>query len=251
MNEKLQQAILAARNGQVTDAQLLLTEVLKESPDETQAWFLLSTLVDSEQKKIAYLGKVLALEPDHEMAQKMLARLQAPDLVEAESEEVTEAVLAEEADEVEAAEDLPVPAPVTRSSENTDFLAQEKGDTLPDWLIEEEGLEISEELEPVPVDEADVVSATETDAGLPDWLQEEVAEDWSEPAPPEEETAVATPPATKKAPIEPAPRPKPVAAVKDDQQKQRRFLTGILYALMVVTAVIFVIMVYLAWNTFF
>ena len=76
MNEKLQQAISVARSGQKTEAQLLLTEVLQDDPNETQAWFLLSTLVDSKQKKSAYLGKVLALEPDHEMAQTMLERLQ-------------------------------------------------------------------------------------------------------------------------------------------------------------------------------
>ncbi|MEJ2751030.1 MAG: hypothetical protein P8183_24460 [Anaerolineae bacterium] len=98
MNEKLQQAITAVRNGQENEAQLLLTQVLKEDPQETQAWFLLSTLVDSEQKKKAYLGKVLALDPDHPMAKKMLARFQE------ESEPVAEELPVEEESPVEEAD---------------------------------------------------------------------------------------------------------------------------------------------------
>ena len=242
MNEKLQQAISAARNGQATEAQLLLTQVLKENPDETQAWFLLSTLVDSEQKKVAYLGKVLALEPDHQMAQKMLARLQEPAEVETAGEEIE--IEAEIGSEVE---EVPVSAPVAASHDTSDFLAQEKGDTLPDWLITEEGFETVEGLEPAPVNDDEV--AADTDSELPDWLQEGVAEDWSEAPPSGEAPVEAAPLPDKKVSVEPTPKPE--LAAKEDHAGQRRFLTGILYALVAVTAVIFIITIYLAWNIFF
>lgn len=245
MNEKLQQAISAARNGQSTEAQLLLTEVLKENPDETQAWFLLSTLVDSEQKKIAYLGKVLALDPGHQMAQKMLGRLQGAAEVEAEiAAGETEAVeVAGMADEEGAA----VSEAITVSQSAADFLAQEKGDTLPEWLVEEEGLEIVESLEPVHSGGDEAVG----DLEIPDWLQEGVSEGWSEESPAEETAAmVESPPETeKRSSTKPTPKPKPT--VGEDQNKQQRFLTGLLYALVAVTAVIFIILIYLAWNTFF
>ena len=172
MNEKLQQAIAAARNGQAVEAQLLLTQVLKEDPNETQAWFLLSTLVDSEQKKTAYLGKVLALEPDHQMAQKMLARLQVPEPAAVEAEVEVESVEPAEDAGLETEQmTLPDMAPI--SSSTADFLAQEKGDTLPEWMLEEEGIEPTERVQ------ADVVEETTT-AAVPDWLQDEVPESWSE-----------------------------------------------------------------------
>jgi cytochrome c-type biogenesis protein CcmH/NrfG len=77
MNLKLQQAINATREGQSKEAQVLLTQVLTEDPEEVQAWFLLSLLVDSEQKQIAYLRKVLELDPQHEKAAHRLAQLEA------------------------------------------------------------------------------------------------------------------------------------------------------------------------------
>lgn len=76
MRQKLQDAIVATRAGNTREAQLLLTDILKEDPNETQAWFLLSNLVESEDKKMAYLGKVLALDPSHNKAAQQLAYLQ-------------------------------------------------------------------------------------------------------------------------------------------------------------------------------
>jgi hypothetical protein len=76
MNQKLQQAMAAAQSGQLREAQILLTQILNEDPDEVQAWFLLSHLVDSEQQQSVYLKKVLELDPTHEKAVELLAQLE-------------------------------------------------------------------------------------------------------------------------------------------------------------------------------
>jgi hypothetical protein len=255
MNEKLQQAISAARNGQKTEAQLLLTEVLQDDPNETQAWFLLSNLVDSKQKKAAYLGKVLALDPDHEMAQTMLGRLQeeAEPVSEVETVAEPEIMLEEAADEVDfAVEELvdeAEPAPVVVSPNTADFLAQQRGDTLPDWLIEEDGLDFVSEGEAVVPDESGVAEAVVEEVEVPDWLQEEVPDSWEEVAEDVVETAV-IPKAAPSEKVESAPAPKPKSTTPDDVQRQRKFLNGILYALVISAVIIFLILIYLAWNTF-
>jgi hypothetical protein len=78
MDSKLQQAIIAARAGYTETAQLLLTDVLQEDPDETEAWFLLAHLVESPERQARFLDYALALEPDHEMARQHLQRLITP-----------------------------------------------------------------------------------------------------------------------------------------------------------------------------
>ena len=242
MNEKLQQAISAARNGQETEAQMLLTQVLKEDPNETQAWFLLSSLVDSESKKIAYLGKVLALEPDHQMAQKVLARLQGEADAVIETEE-TMAGIDADGDEIPS-------VPVVVSHDTTDFLAQQKGDTLPEWLIEEENLEITDG---VAVAEIEVGRelVSDKDVAIPDWLQDEVPESWSEETSVAELVSGVDELSDTKTGIASTPKPKSKSAVDVAKKKQQSFLTGILYALVALVAVIVVIMIYLAWSTFF
>ena len=75
MTQKLQQAIQLARQGDKQKAQYLLTQTLQEEPENTQAWYLLSLLVDSEAKQAAYLQRVLALDPAHEKAQSRLSGL--------------------------------------------------------------------------------------------------------------------------------------------------------------------------------
>jgi hypothetical protein len=249
MSEKLQQAISAAKNGQKTEAQVLLTQVLKENPNETQAWFLLGTLVDSEQKKVAYLGKVLALEPDHQMARKMLARLQIEEAVELDVEVETETET-EMATEIDAEEDVIPAAPVVASLNTSDFLAQQKGGTLPVWLIEEEGLEVAEGVAAAEM-EADEGMALSEDVTIPDWLQDEVPESWSEEALAVETALVVDDQPEKKAEIMREPKSTSKTIVDPNKKRQQSFLTGILYALIAVAALVFIIIIYLAWSTFF
>lgn len=68
MASTLQDAITAVRQGNVELAQRELAEVIAANPDEVQAWYLLSQLVDSDARRAAYLSKTLALDPFHERA---------------------------------------------------------------------------------------------------------------------------------------------------------------------------------------
>lgn len=144
MDEKLKDAIAAARMGDKETAQRQLTELLDEDPQQVQGWYLLSLLVDSPQKQAAYLSKTLALNPDHEKAKEQLASLRA-------------AALAPTTTIAEAA------------SQPMDVLAQSETDELPDWLREEGGDEIPA-APPKPAEETAVPNED-----LPDWLKEPVA----------------------------------------------------------------------------
>jgi hypothetical protein len=275
MNEKLQQAINAARNGQENEAQLLLTQVLKENPQETQAWFLLSTLVDSEQKKRAYLGKVLALDPGHPMAQKMLARLrekseaaqerpveEAPAPVQVEAVEPVsetleaiqekledEVVQAEKLDEIELAVD-------EGQAIEPDELAPDETETTAvaeaEWL----GAELaaaSQEMPAVELDEGEADEAVEEEAAFPDWLEEGIIETGPAPAAVEvtpatveKSEAVATEPT-----VEEESAPKETDTKEADLARQRRFLNLIYYLLVTAAVIIFLIFLVQIWRLFF
>jgi hypothetical protein len=77
MTPTLQEAIAAARRGDVERAQLLAAEVVQATPDDANAWYLLSQLVDSDARRAAYLSKTLALDPTHEQAREEVAALPA------------------------------------------------------------------------------------------------------------------------------------------------------------------------------
>lgn len=75
----LQEAISAARAGDSERAQLLAADVIQRDPDDAQAWYLLSQLVESDARRAAYLRKTLALDPGHARARVELDEL-SPDL---------------------------------------------------------------------------------------------------------------------------------------------------------------------------
>lgn len=68
MTTTLQDAIAAARAGEVERAQLITADVIRDNPDDPNAWYLLSHLVDSEARRAVYLARTLALDPDHPRA---------------------------------------------------------------------------------------------------------------------------------------------------------------------------------------
>ena len=76
MSDKLQQAIVATRAGDTREAQQLLADELEENPDNEYAWFLLGNLVDSPEKRKAYLGKALAINPQNEKAKQQYGQVQ-------------------------------------------------------------------------------------------------------------------------------------------------------------------------------
>ena len=68
MSNILHDAIAAARAGDMERAQQLAAENVRQQPDDANAWYLLSQLVDSDARRAAYLGKALALDPHHARA---------------------------------------------------------------------------------------------------------------------------------------------------------------------------------------
>jgi len=161
MNQKLQQAIAAARSGNNKKAQYLLTQTLQENPEETQAWYLLSLLVDSQEKQITYLHRVLELNPAHEKAQEKLAALTA------------------------------VPTTVDVAPDSLSVADQENSDLLPGWMADDVP-DTYFEAPPITQEEEDEETGADSeDDELPDWLQESVVDEWALEE--ESETAVFPP----------------------------------------------------------
>lgn len=260
MNQKLQQAIAATRAGQKREAQLLLTQVLQEEPQEVHAWYLLGLLVESPHKQRAYLGKVLALDPDHEKARQHLARLEtAAPPIDLEVETLEKEI------QTDAGEVEPAPAPLQRSADS-DFMVQERGDTLPDWLADDAdhlSLDQVELAETSPGATLDVLD----NGDVPDWLQEAGDESWieadetgqvleaEEPEQPDlvpvqsELPPAAGEPEVKpaKAPATPATRPD---SGRDQQRRQEARLTRLLIGLIAVAVIVFILLLYVAMTAF-
>lgn len=71
----LKEAIAAARAGDREGAQLLVAEYIEDNPNDPQAWYLLSQLVDSDARRAAYLNKTLVIDPSHERARAEFSTL--------------------------------------------------------------------------------------------------------------------------------------------------------------------------------
>ena len=80
MEIRLQQALVAAREGHFDTAQLLLVEAIRQNPEEANVWFLLAHLVDSPERQALYLENALLIDPEHVMAKEHLARLYSADV---------------------------------------------------------------------------------------------------------------------------------------------------------------------------
>jgi len=218
MNQKLQQAIAATRAGQKREAQLLLTQVLQEEPDEVHAWYLLGLLVESPHKQRAYLGKALALDPDHEKARQHLARLQtaAPPIdVEVETLEKETPAEAGEAE--------------TAPSATLDVL-DDSG--VPDWLQEAGGESWIEAAEAGQVEEA-----------------EEPEQPEPVPAQSELPPAAVEEPAVKPAQVPETPATKPDSG-RNEQRRQEAQLTRLLIGLIAIAVIVFILLLYVAMSAF-
>jgi hypothetical protein len=77
MNDRLREAISVARSGETREAQLLVTAILENSPDDAQAWYLMSHLVESPARRAVYLYKAVSLDPYNERAKAELAQFPA------------------------------------------------------------------------------------------------------------------------------------------------------------------------------
>ncbi|MEZ4517729.1 MAG: hypothetical protein R3C44_13185 [Chloroflexota bacterium] len=124
MTSTLQDAISAVRVGNYEEAQRQLAEVIRDNPDEVQAWYLLSQIVDSDARRAVYLSKTLALNPFHERAWAEFFSLPTEVVSRLEPGETPVAVVEKTATAV--VEEIEVPAPSVNQV-NTET-------ALPDWL---------------------------------------------------------------------------------------------------------------------
>jgi hypothetical protein len=72
----LQRGIAALRGGDNLQARQLLGQAIRQDPGNEQAWLWLSGAMETTQDKLMCLNKVLAINPDHEGAQRGIAALQ-------------------------------------------------------------------------------------------------------------------------------------------------------------------------------
>lgn len=70
---RLQQISSLIQSGDTASARPLLSEVMKERPNDPEAWYLAAYITDDKEKRLQALEKVIALDPTHEKAQKALA----------------------------------------------------------------------------------------------------------------------------------------------------------------------------------
>jgi hypothetical protein len=77
MSEKLQEAVSLYNKGDKSQALKLLSEIVKQEPNNSVAWYGLSLCLDDPDKKIYCLKRVLSLDPSHMKAQQSLEKLQA------------------------------------------------------------------------------------------------------------------------------------------------------------------------------
>jgi hypothetical protein len=208
MDDKLKEAIAAVRTGNKREAQQQLTMLLDEDPTQVQGWYLLSLLVDSPQKQAAYLGKTLALNPNHEKARDQLAMLEASGQLAPTSSYV--------------------------SDQPMDVLEQSETDALPEWLVSDSG-----DFAVAPVASKVSETAVPNDT-LPDWLKEPAVPDSiiapDEPMTVVGKTAVA-PPQTR-----PAKATKPTAAKPARKAGQNTQGLNIALGLLVLLAIVVIVL---------
>jgi hypothetical protein len=75
INELLQEGIRAAKGGQVEKARRILKRVIEQEPHNEMAWLWLSSVVETDEQRMACLENVLAINPHHQAAQRGLQAL--------------------------------------------------------------------------------------------------------------------------------------------------------------------------------
>jgi hypothetical protein len=75
VSSRIKQAVAYIRQGDGVAARLELLTLLKEDPKNADGWVLLAHLTNDRERKIAWLEKAIALEPDHVQALKQLSKV--------------------------------------------------------------------------------------------------------------------------------------------------------------------------------
>ncbi len=115
-NERLQQAIAAARAGNIGEAKSMAEQLVDEDPNNPHALFLLGMLAEDQSEQIDYMEKVLSIDPNHKAANKRMdqlaSSLEFDDTPEEEAEELAEPDVTDVDEEVAEAEVEEVIEPV-------------------------------------------------------------------------------------------------------------------------------------------
>ena len=74
MSDNLQQAIALIKSGKRQDGQQLLLQILKNDPNNEQAWLWMSVVVSGDKRR-SCLEKVLSINPNNQQAKQALAML--------------------------------------------------------------------------------------------------------------------------------------------------------------------------------
>lgn len=207
MTDTLQDAIAAVRAGDPERAQLIAVDIVRANPDDANAWYLLSQLVDSDARRAAYLGKTLAIDPNHARA-----RIEFDALPPAVTGELAPAAVAED-------EAVVVEAPVEAAVD------------VPELAVAGAAV-------------ADAAAAPETvtagapvaDANVPEWLQPL----GPKPAPPSAQLTPARP-ATGQARPSSSARPAPAKAKKKNGNNQALSILFVLLVLLTVVVLGFLV----------
>ena len=77
-SEKLNSAIAAIKSGDKVTGSRLLNELLKDEPSNETAWIWLATTLDDVEKKKFCLKKALSINPNNQVVNKALERLEQP-----------------------------------------------------------------------------------------------------------------------------------------------------------------------------
>jgi hypothetical protein len=75
VDDLIQQAIEAGKAGDKEGAKRLLSQVVRQDPQNARAWYLLSQTVDTTEQAIYCVEKVLEIDPINELAIKRLRSL--------------------------------------------------------------------------------------------------------------------------------------------------------------------------------
>jgi tetratricopeptide (TPR) repeat protein len=76
LSPELQEAVDAAKAGQLVEARSMLKKILREDQTNEMAWFVYSQIAESRANAIVCLQKVVAINPYNERARKMLDQMQ-------------------------------------------------------------------------------------------------------------------------------------------------------------------------------
>ena len=76
----IKQANEAIKQGNKSNARTLLENVIKNEPNNEEAWFMLAHVAQTQEQARSYLGRVININPNNERAKQQLEKLNATPL---------------------------------------------------------------------------------------------------------------------------------------------------------------------------